>query len=120
MVHQAGKIKEEIEQKRFLKWLYDFEFNLYKIPVPDKVFFLNMPVEFSLKLMENRKNKFDENERKDIHERDVNHLKDSYEAACKVAKDYNWDEIKCVLNGNIRTKEDIADEIFERVKSIII
>ena len=90
MVHQAGKIKDEKEREKFLNWLWDFEFNLYGLPVPNEVFFLNMPVEKSIELMKDRENKFTHQEKKDIHERDVNHLKDAYEAACDVSKKYNW------------------------------
>ena len=39
MVHQAGKIKDEKEREKFLNWLWDFEFNLYGLPVPNEVFF---------------------------------------------------------------------------------
>ena len=119
MVHQAGKIKDKEERKKFLDWLWDLEFNLYKIPVPTKVFFLNMPVQYSLKLTQNRQNKFNKNAKKDIHESDVNHLKDSYSAACELAKIYNWSEIKCVEDGVIRTREDIGKEIFNIVKEIL-
>ena len=51
MVHQAGKIKDKKERKKFLDWLFDLEFNIYKIPKPDKVFFLNMPPKKSLELI---------------------------------------------------------------------
>ncbi len=119
MVHQAGKIKDENERKQFLDWLWNLEFNIYKIPVPDKVFFLNMPTDYAIKLIKDRKNKFDENAKKDIHERDEMHLKDSYEAACKVAKEYNWNEIKCVVNDTLRTREDIGEEIFKSVEEIL-
>ena len=43
MVHQAGKISDEKEREKFLNWLFDLEFNIYGLPVPSKVFFLNMP-----------------------------------------------------------------------------
>ena len=119
MVHQAGKIKDEKEREKFLNWLWDFEFNLYGLPVPNEVFFLNMPVEKSIELMKNRENKFTHQEKKDIHERDVNHLKDAYEAACDVSKKYNWYEIKCVKNNEIRTIEDIHKEIYNEVKKHI-
>lgn len=119
MVHQAGKIKDKAERKKFLDWLWDLEFNIYKIPKPDKVFFLNMPIEFVEKLIKDRKNKFDENATKDIHESDEEHLADSYNAACDVAKDYNWNEIKCVREGNLRTREDIGDEIFKTVEEML-
>lgn len=119
MVHQAGKIKDEKEREKFLNWLWDFEFNLYGLPVPNEVFFLNMPVEKSIELMKNRENKFTHQEKKDIHERDVNHLKDAYEAACDVSKKYNWYEIKCVKNNEIRTIENIHQEIYNEVKKHI-
>ena len=119
MVHQAGKIKDKQERKKFLDWLWDFEFNLYSLPVPTEVFFLNMPVEKSLELIQNRDNKFTHNTKKDIHERDKNHLIDSYNAACDVAKDYNWYEIKCIKDNNLRTIEDIHEEIYKEVKKHI-
>lgn len=119
MVHQAGKIKDDTEREKFLNWLWDFEFNLYGLPVPNEVFFLNMPVEKSIELMKNRENKFTHNVEKDIHESDENHLKDAYASACDVAKKYDWYEIKCVKDGKIRTIDDIHKEIYEEIKKYI-
>lgn len=115
MVHQAGKIKDEQEREKFLKWLWDFEFGLYGLPVPTEVFFLNMPFEYSQKLMENRENKITHSEKKDIHESNKQHLQDAYNEACKLVKKYNWCEIKCVENGKIRAIDDIHEEIFGKV-----
>ncbi len=119
MVHQAGKIMDKEERREFIEWLWNLEFNIYKIPIPTKVFFLNMPPEYSLKLMENRKNKFDNEAKKDIHERDKDYLRQSYNAACELAKDYGWEEIMCVENKKIKTKEKIGNEIFDAVRKII-
>lgn len=119
MVHQSGKIADPIERKKFLDWLWDFEFNLYKLPVPSKVFFLNMPPEYALKLMEGRENKITHEQQKDIHESDKNHIIDAYNAACDLVTDYDWFEIKCVKNDEIRTIEDIHEEIFEEVLKCI-
>lgn len=119
MVHQAGKIKDDKEREKFLNWLWDFEFNLYGLPVPTEIFFLNMPTEYAIKLMENRKNKITKEEKKDIHERSPEHLKDAYEEACKLSKKYNWKEIKCVKDGKIRSIEDIHEEIYQELKNKI-
>lgn len=119
MVHQAGKIDDKKERKRFLDWLWDFEFNLYGLPVPTEVFFLNMPVEKSIELMKNRENKFTHDTKKDIHESDKNHLVDAYQAACDVAKDYQWCEIQCVKDNTIRTIEEIHEEIYQEIKKQI-
>ena len=119
MVHQAGKILDPVERKKFLDWLWDFEFNLYKLPVPSKVFFLNMPPEYAFKLMEGRENKITHEQQKDIHESDKNHIIDAYNAACDLVTDYDWFEIKCVKNEEIRTIEDIHEEIFDEVMKCI-
>ena len=119
MVHQAGKIENKEEREKFLNWLWDYEFNLYGLPIPTKVFFLNMPVEKSIELMKNRENKFTHEDKKDIHERDENHLRDAYRAACEVAKEYEWYEIKCVKDDKIRTIEDIHEEIFNEIKEYL-
>ncbi len=119
MVHQAGKIDNKEERKKFLDWLWDFEFNLYGLPVPTEVFFLNMPVEKALGLIKNRENKFTHDMQKDIHESDKNHLQDSYNAACDVAKDYKWYEVKCVQENKIRSIEDIHEEIYQEIKKHI-
>ena len=115
MIHQAGKISNKAERKKYLDWLWDFEFNLYNLPVPSKVFFLNMPTEKAQELIKNRENKFTHDVKKDIHERDKNHLIDAYNAACDVSRDYNWNEIKCTKNGKIRTREEIHEEIYKVV-----
>jgi len=120
MVHQAGKIDDEQEREKFLNWLWEFEFELYGLPVPTEVFFLNMPVEKSLELIKDRENKFTNQAQKDIHESDTNHLKDAHKAACYVAKKYNWYEVNCVDdNNNIRTIEDIHEQIYNEIKKHI-
>ena len=116
MVHQAGKILDPDERKKFLDWLWDFEFNLYGLPIPTKVFFLNMPTDYALKLIKDRENKFTHQSQKDIHERDKNHLLNSYNAACSLVDTYGWHEVKCVKNDEIRTIDDIHEEIYNEIK----
>lgn len=115
MVHQAGKITDEDEREKYLNWLFDLEFNIYGLPVPTEVFFLNMPPKKVEELIKNRENKFTHNDKKDIHERDSKHLEDSYNAACSLVGKYNWNEVKCVKNEEIRTREDIHNEIYNIV-----
>ena len=78
-----------------------------------------MPPEYAFKLMENRKNKFTHEDKKDIHERDKNHIIDSYNAACSLVDKYNWYEVKCVKEDKLRTIEDIHEEIYKEIKKHI-
>ena len=120
MIHQAGKIQDKNERKKLLDWIWDFEFNLYGLPVPSEVFLLKMPPEVSIELMKDRENKFTHEAAKDIHERDKNHLIDAYNAACDVAKDYRWFTIECVKDGKIRTIEDIHEEIYKEAEDAYV
>ena len=117
MVHQAGKISDETERNKFLDWLFNLEFEIYKIPKPDVVFFLNMPVEKSRELMKDRANKITNEAKKDIHEKSSEHLEAAYRAACDLVPKYNWNEIKCVRGDEVRTREDIHEEIYDIVKN---
>lgn len=115
MVHQASKMDGD-ERDKFINWLFDYEFNLYKIPEPDCVVFLNVPIEYSKKLMENRKNKFTGEDKKDIHESDISYLSKSYENSLYIANKYNWNKINCIENENLRSIESIHEEIYNIVK----
>ena len=116
MIYQGAKIQDKEEKEKFLKWEEEFEYNLYKIPRPDKVIYLHLPVEESQKLIANRKNKIDGNEEKDIHEQDLGFLKDAYNMAEELAHKNDWIRIECIdENKNMRTIEDISDEIYNNV-----
>ena len=119
MIHQASKIADDAEKNEFLDWVYDFEYNKLDLPKPDLVIFLDMPVKYAKQLMENRRNKINDSEVKDIHEGDADHLTKSYNNAVGVAEKYGWHKISCVKDGEIRTIEDISKEILEVCKSIL-
>ncbi len=119
MIHQAGKIKDPAERDRFLNWLYDFEFKLYGIPVPDLVFFLDVPSQFQQAITAGRKNKITGGTVQDIHEKSPEHLQESYAAASYVAEKYGWQKIQCVRDGKMRSIESINDEIFDKVSALL-
>ena len=119
MIHQAAKIKDINAKKIFLDWLDSFEYGVYKLPKPDIVVFLNMPVEYAVKLMAERKNKITGDEKKDIHERDVAYLQESYNNAMFIANEYSWNIVNCVNNSAVRKIEDIASEIYSYVKNLL-
>ncbi len=115
-VHQCSKLEESAWQG-FLEWLYDFEYNKIGIPAPDKVLFLDMPVEISQKLLSGR---YSENGgHKDIHESDVEYLNHCRKAALYTAEYSHWQRVNCGRDGLPRTIEDINDELFSAVKEVL-
>jgi len=119
MIHQASKIKDETERKKYLEWLWDFEFVKLGIPVPDCVIFLDMPPEYAQKLMEHRKNKFTGKAQKDIHEKSSDHLRSSYDFALSIAGAYHWNRVPCVEDGRIRSFEEIHEDIYRIVRGVL-
>lgn len=114
MVHQAAKMKEE-DKDGYLDWLWKLEFEIYKLPIPDCVLFLDVPPECSAELMKGRQNKITGGMVKDIHERNREYLIDSYNNSLYVAMKYDWNVVKCTNKSGIRSVEDIHNEIYNIV-----
>ena len=110
-VHQASKLSED-KWEDFLSWLYDFEYKI-GIPKPDKVIFLDMPVEVSQKLLTKRYE--GDNSKKDIHESDTEYLDRCRKAAIFTANYSGWEIIPCADYGEARSIEDIANDVLNSV-----
>lgn len=116
MVHQAAKIKNINKKDKYLDWLWNLEFELFKLPVPDLVLFLDVKPEISQKLMENRLNKITKETKKDIHENNSRFLFESYNNALYVAKKYDWKIINCNEGGKIASVETIHKKICKELR----
>lgn len=119
MVHQASKIENANEKKEFLEWLEDIEYNKIGLPRPDKVIYLNVPYDYSEKLMINRLNKIDGKNNKDIHESNLTYLKKCNESSLNIAIEKKWIIIECVKDGKMREIEDINEEILAKLEGIL-
>lgn len=93
----------------FLDWLCDFEYEKLKLPKPDKVIYLSVPLEISQKLL-NQRYSGDEN-KKDLHEANLKFLKSCKEAADYVAEKQNWEQIYCFESGSMKSIAQIHAEI---------
>lgn len=115
-VHQASKEPEE-KQAEFLKWLYDFEYDKLGLPRPDLTIYLDVPTDFTEKLLRHRE--ADTNTKADIHEKDMDYLATCRNTGRKAAGFYNWTVIQCVKDGAMRSIEDIHEEIYNHVKKCL-
>ena len=123
LLHQGGKIFKKYNDfsklDSFGDWVLNLECNDLELPLPTQVFFLHIPVEYSIKLMKDRDNKFSHSQKKDIHETDANHLKNAEASGLYYAKKFNWKIIECIKDGKLRSIEDINDEIYSTIKVLI-
>ena len=118
-IHQCSKIDDFDEKLKFIKWEEDLEYDLCKLPRPDLIFFIEMPVEKSLELARARA-EYKTGESKDIHEEDSSYMEKSYNNGMALAKELGWNLIHCVdENNNIRSIEDIHNEIMQVVTNYL-
>ncbi len=110
--HQMIKQPRE-NWDNYIMWLEDFEYEKIGIPKPDKVIYLDMPIDVSQRLMSAR---YEGNEaKKDVHEANVEYLYACREAALYAAEKMGWTRIECAVNGEARSIEDIAQDIWTSV-----
>lgn len=118
MMHHGGKIKNSEKRFEYIDWLYNLEFEIFWIPKPDKVLFLDVPPEVSQKLVETKekRNYITDWSNKDLHEADEHHLTDAYAAAQEIVAHYlEWEKIECCQNGEILPIDTITQKILTHI-----
>lgn len=122
-IHQGGKISNTNKRESFIKWLEEMEYQVFKIPKPDVVFYLNVPMKIILELIKERNRKTFRSyigKKKDIVEGNIDYLSNSHKAALWLAETQKrWIKIECAPNDVLDTRENIHREIYEKVKKII-
>ena len=115
-VHQASKEPED-KREDFLNWLYDFEYDKLGLPRPDLVIYLDVPTDFTEKMLRHRES--ETNTHADIHEQDMQYLATCRRMGRAAAEHYGWTVIRCVQNGAMRSMEDIHEEIYRHVAACL-
>ena len=108
-IYQMTKLPKA-EWDAFLDWADDYEFGKLGLPRPNRVIFLDMPVEVSQKMM-TRRYEGDEG-KKDVHERNVQFLNACREAALYTAERWNWSVVRCWEGDEPRTIDAIAADVY--------
>jgi len=121
-IHQGGKVYDNKKREEFLDWLEEMEFKVFKIPRPNAIIYLDMPLEISQKFLK-EKNAQDKKKylkgKKDIHENDKKHLQDAKTSAIKIIKNSNnWIKINCAKKGKPLPPEKICETILKKIKSL--
>lgn len=116
MAHQGGKQNQN--RLRTISFIHNLEYELLKLPKPDKVIFLYMPYQIGIELKKRSGTKADG------HEANLEHLKKAEETYLQLAKEYwsTWKTISCAPDrtiNSLRTPEDIAEEVYSNAINLI-
>ncbi len=123
-IHQGGKIYDTKKQKQFLEWLDRMEHEVFAIPRPDLIIYLDVPSEVSQELLQSeemrQKKVYLKKGQKDMVEENMKYLSESRANALKLVKKLNnWTKIDCTKKGELLSRESIAEKVWKEVTSIL-
>ena len=113
MFHQCTKEPKE-NWDSYLGWLEDLEYEKVGLPRPTQVIYLDVEPEVSRALLSKRYE--GDESKKDIHEANFAYLLRCREAALYAADKFGWKVIACNKGSEMRSIEDISEEIWNSVK----
>ena len=113
MAHRGGLLEKRADRLNIYKKIEMLEYEINELPRPDKTILLYLPYEYACILKKNRKEAIDETERNEKY------LKMGEKAYLELSALYDYDVIDCVKNKQIRSIEDINQELFDKIKKIL-
>jgi dTMP kinase len=114
LAHQGSKVTGP-DQKQIWDWIEKVEYGIFQLPRPDKVFWLDVPVDIAAKLIEAKSPRDYTSAAADIQEADHSHLSAAYRAYRELSGQNGWQRIECTRNSQLRLATDIADELYQVV-----
>lgn len=114
-IYQMGKLPKA-RWEEYLSWVEDLEYEKLGLPRPDRVIYLDMPVEISQKLISDRYH--GDEGKKDIHESHLEFLRQAGECARFAGEKLNWKIISCARDGAPRSVEEIHREVFALAQNV--
>ena len=118
-IHQGGKISDPHKRRDFLAWLHKMEYEIFKLPQPDMVIYLDVPLDMSVELLagaQNKKSYLKEGDT-DLVEQNFAYLRNARNSALWLARNESgWHKIQCVKDDQLRTIDDIHEEMLSLVQ----
>ncbi len=121
MAHQGAKISDVAERKLFFNWIEELEHKVYAVPKADLTIYLHVPIEISRELIKTRLRESEGlKSEMDVHEEDTGYLKRVQDTYIELAaSDSNWRTIECTENNQIRSKEEISEEVWHTISETL-
>ncbi len=113
MAYQAAEFETKEEKIEMMKWSAKLEYELLELPEPDLVIFLYMPYQYTIELLNKRKNLPDKNEK------DEKLLRNSEITYSLMSEKYNFEVVHCIKDDKIRSVESINNDIYNIIKNKI-
>lgn len=105
------------EQDELVQWMKQVD---SRLPQPDHVFFLNLPIQVAKQFMEEKGDReYLNGENKDIHEKDTDFQQQVAQRYLDLAEQDHWTVIDCTDGQDARSLDDIEDELHGHVETLL-
>jgi len=119
MGHQGGKIADAKKRKEYFDWLYKLEYEIFEIPKPDLNIILHVDAAVAQKLVDTKGKREYTKKKRDLHEKDLKHLRDAEKVYLEIAKTMkNFKLISCTEDKCIMDRSIISDLVWKEVERI--
>ncbi|MDS1311495.1 dTMP kinase [Marinobacter xiaoshiensis] len=118
IAHQSVKVATDVRDE-FSKWVEDLEYEIYKMPKPDLVVFLDVPPGNSQELILMKEKRDYTEKARDLHEEDEDYLKKVYKCFLDLSAKPGWTKIECSHEGRLRSVDSIFVDLWETVSQVI-
>jgi len=106
LAYQSARIKNVPARPAFIKWDRKMEYEIFGIPKPDLVFYLDIPISITDQLISKRKQK------NEFYRQNLEFLKQVHENYRKLSKEKDWVVIECLDSQKLLSKAEIAEKIW--------
>ena len=113
MAHRGGLLENRADRLKIYKKIEMLEYEINELPRPDMTILLYLPYEYACILKQHRHEVADETEKNEKY------LRMGEKAYLELSVLYDYDVIYCVKDNQIRSIEDINQELFVKVKKIL-
>lgn len=113
MAHRGGLVEDKSERLKIYEKIEKLEYEINELPRPDKICLLYLPYDYACELKRNRK------EAPDEVESNSEYLKKGERAFLELAEIYGYDIIDCISEEQIRSIEEINNELYDKIMDVI-
>ncbi|HSX46378.1 MAG TPA: FAD-dependent thymidylate synthase [Patescibacteria group bacterium] len=121
MAHQATKFPNPEQRRGFFIWLENLEYEMLKIPRPDRSVVLRVPAEIAQSLVDKKEKRSYTDKKRDIHEADLNHLKlavEVYDDLCELfPKDFA--RVDCTRDGKLLDIDNVQRLLLQAITPLL-
>ncbi|QDV53910.1 Thymidylate kinase [Gimesia fumaroli] len=119
IAHQGAKLSGD-ERTEFIRWIEQIEYEIYNMPQLDLTVLLDLPADHAQKLVAEKQARSYTDKVADLQEADQSYLANVRQVYLQLAEqNQQWQKIDSLQEGQLRSIEEIGNEIWSHVASLV-